>query len=121
MARGSRPGEGQGSSPPKAGSHEEKAARAASEGGGPRRAAPLPVGASDSSTPTAPGRPRRDERGPPTHGPSSSRQSRRTPHTRRGQNRAGGRRRRPRTRTAAKTPLGPSQRKDPTRAEGFEP
>src|SRR5439155_7472644 len=121
MDSGSRTADTQRSSPPEAPWNPEKPAEAASQGAGPRRAAPLPLGATDSSMPTAPGPPRRDERGPPTHGPSSSRQSRRTPHTRRVRNRAGGRRRQPRTRTAAKTPRGPSQRKDPTRVEGFEP
>src|SRR5206468_10019844 len=74
MDSGSRTADTQWSSPPKARTHREKAAQTASQVAEPRRAASLPVGASDSSMPTAPGRPSRGERGPPTHGPSSSRQ-----------------------------------------------
>src|SRR3989454_8556157 len=72
MDSGSRTADRRWSSPPEARSHQEKAAQTASQVAGPRRAAAPPGGGSDSYRPTAPGKPRRGERGPPTHGPSSS-------------------------------------------------
>src|SRR5207249_10599715 len=53
MDSGSRTADTQWSSPPEAPWHQEKPAKAPSQGAGPRRAAPLPVGATDSSMPTA--------------------------------------------------------------------
>src|SRR3989441_8883857 len=76
MESGSRTADTQWSSPPEAPWHQEKPAKAASQGAGPRRAAPRPARATDSSIPTAPAPPRPEEPGPPTPGASASRQSR---------------------------------------------